>query len=122
MLIIASPGRMRSSFLVLLKSLFPHIQIEQTQDIPIATHLLETHPSLLVLIDVDLPEEQGWQTGLLVRQLYLQHHAMMLAHKTCQIDRANLAQLDVLLLDGITSAALTDAFQVFFGSEKPGID
>jgi DNA-binding NarL/FixJ family response regulator len=108
-ILIAPYGRMLASLRVLLKSLFPLIQIERTEDFPTAMQLLAVKPPWLVLIDADLPGGEGWRIGNEVKQKFPGHHLLILAHHACQKEQACIAGLNALLLEGLTAADLADA-------------
>jgi DNA-binding NarL/FixJ family response regulator len=112
-LLIAQPGRMRASLRVLLRSLYPFIQIDQTDDVSTVIILLAAERPLLVLIDADLPNNEGWRIGEEIRQRWPQHLSMLLAHHTYQTDRARIAGLDAIFVEGMTAASLSDAIGVF---------
>lgn len=112
-LIFAQPGRIFISLRVLLKSLYPLIQIVQVQDVLVGMQLLSAGLQMLVLIDANLPEDEGWRIGAEIRQNYPRRHTVMLAHDSHQFDRARGAGLEAIPLEGMTAASLADAFYDF---------
>jgi DNA-binding NarL/FixJ family response regulator len=104
---------MRASLTVLLKSLFPFIQIERTDDVSIVIRLLAARQPWLVLIDADLPDDRGWSIGKEIQRKYPGYRPVVLAHSTRQVDRSYEAGLDALLLEGMTAASLAEAIAVF---------
>jgi DNA-binding NarL/FixJ family response regulator len=119
-LLIAQPGRMRASLRVLLRSLYPLIQIDQTDDVSSVKMLLAADRPLLVLIDADLPDDEGWRIGDEIKQMGSQHTSILLAHHSSQADRARMAGVDVIFLEGMTATSLSDAIGVFGKVEIQG--
>jgi hypothetical protein len=113
-LIAAPPGRMLSSLRVLLRSCFPQLPIEQLGDEPSALILPTFGQPRLVLIDADLPGEEGWRLGVEVRDCWPRHHALILAHDLRQTERAHATGLDVLPLDWLTADQLLAVVQHFW--------
>jgi DNA-binding NarL/FixJ family response regulator len=113
MIIVAQPGRMLASFRVLVKSLFPTLSIEQTEDVSAVIPRLAGAQPQLVLIDADLPGDACWRLGEAIRKDHPRHHALILMHSARQCDRAGATGLDALLLEGMTAARLSAAMGVF---------
>jgi DNA-binding NarL/FixJ family response regulator len=105
-ILFAQPGRIFTSLRVLLKSLFPLIQIKQTEDRHTLMHLLAGDQPWLILIDADLPENEGWCITDRLKPDYPRHHYMLMTHQMRQDNQAQLAGLDSLLLEGMTAADL----------------
>ena len=112
-LILALPGRMLISLRVLLKSLFPLVPVEQVEEAPLAVQRMGMGRKLLVLVDADLPGEEGWRVGAEIQHNWPGQHAVMLVHDGHQCERARTAGLDALPLEGMTAATLADAFYDF---------
>lgn len=113
-MIAAQPGRMLASLRVLLASLYLRIQIDQTESISALKQSLVRRQPSLVLVDADLLDQEGWQLGNEVEWGELQqHHLIVLAHSVNQVDQAHEADLETLLLQGMTAVELSDALGVY---------
>jgi DNA-binding NarL/FixJ family response regulator len=115
-ILIVQPGRTRASLQVLLKSIFPNLPIEQTEHIARLMRLLAVASPLLLLIDADLPDDEGWRIGADIQQKCSQHQCVLLAHHAFQMDQACMAGLEALLLEGMTAASLAEALRVYYMS------
>ena len=107
-ILVAQVGRMPSSFRVLFKSVYPHLPIEQVDEISSLMTRMAAGAARLVLIDADLPDGAAWRLGETL-QLALPHSAVILAHTVQQGEQARAAGLAALLLEGMTGANLTQA-------------
>jgi DNA-binding NarL/FixJ family response regulator len=111
--LVAQPGRMRASLWVLLKSLYPRILIEQTENAATALVRLAVDQPWLVLVDADLPDDEGWRLGTELRLSVPGHQPLMLVHTVSQNDRARQAGLDAIFLEGMTSESLSKGVGVY---------
>lgn len=118
-ILFACPGRMPASLRVLLKSLFPLMQIKQTETLSVVKGLLAVEQSWLVLIDADLLENEGWNFLNGIMQEYPRHRFLFLAHHARQKDQVLLAGLPTLLLEGMTGESLAEAIGPFFQNNVP---
>jgi hypothetical protein len=112
--LVAQPGRMLTSLRVMLKSYFPKIELVQIDDLDTLMWLPVIDRPLLVLIDADLPEDEGWRIGDEILQNCPQHHAVILIHTQQQKQRAYAAGLDSLPLEGMSAANLSDVLRIFW--------
>jgi hypothetical protein len=112
-ILIAQPGRMRASLPVLLKALFPTIPVELCEDLDGASRLFSSGCSHLVLIDADLPYDEGWGIAADMVRIYPSQRFLLLAHHTYQLDRAQSSGFRVLLVEGISSKILSDIIEGF---------
>lgn len=115
-ILFTQTGRMSSGLKVLLKSLFPLADIEQTEDPNVLKGSLNTNSPRVVLIDVALPGGQGWITAREVQQKFPLHHPILLTHQLRENDQAETAGLQSLLLEGMTADSLSDTLVPFLQS------
>ena len=108
-ILFTCPGRMPSSLRVLLKSLFPQVQIEQTETISALMALLAAEQPWLVLVDAALPEEQAWLAVEKIKHPFERHRCVILAHSSIQQKQAQSAGAQAVLLDGFTADDLRTA-------------
>jgi DNA-binding NarL/FixJ family response regulator len=108
-ILFARPGRMPAGLRVLLKSLFPLVQIEQTEALSTVRGLLAVEQPCLVLVDAALPEEQAWLLVEEIKHGFTRHHCVILAHSSIQQQQAQSAGAQAVLLDGFTADDLLTA-------------
>lgn len=109
--LIAQPCRMRASLPVLLKSLFPTILIDFCEDHHDLEQLLSTRRFSLILIDADLPDDQGWKMAEKFTRLIPERQVLLLVHLPSQVDRALSMGVNSLLVEGISSQTLSNTIE-----------
>jgi hypothetical protein len=118
-ILFAHPGRLPTGLRVLLRSIFPNVQIEQTESFLTLLALLAMDQPWLVLIDVDLLANEDWDFWESIKKKYSWHQYLFLAHYTYQYDRILLVGLPALLWEGMTVSSLTTAIAPFFNNNEP---
>lgn len=112
-LLYASQGRLLSSLRVLLKSRYPQMEIEQSEDQGVIAQILsQGHPRLLIL-DSSLLAITGWGWVNEIKQAHHDQSVLILTHRP---EENHLAQKDgcpTLALEGLTCSTLAGAVDGF---------
>jgi DNA-binding NarL/FixJ family response regulator len=108
-ILFAYPGRMPDSLRVLLRSLFPRVQIEQTDSFSALIDLLTAEQPWLVLVDAALPADQAWLAVEEIKICFTRHRCVVLAHSSNQFIQAQNAGAQSVMLDGFNADDLMQA-------------
>ncbi|MCE1252204.1 MAG: hypothetical protein LWX83_01510 [Anaerolineae bacterium] len=118
-ILFAQTGRLSAGLKVLLKSLFPLVQIEQIETVDGLYEILAGDISWLVLIDADFPSELAWIAAERIQQNHNAHYPILLVHQSRQVERAHAAGLQSILLDGMTAASLSETISPYLHVTDP---
>jgi DNA-binding response OmpR family regulator len=108
-LLVASQGRLLSSLRVLLKSRYPLVDIEQTEDRALIQRILSVGRPRLMMIDAALLSQSGWSWIKEIREGYLEQPMLILTHQPSDVDRARSDGCAALALEGLTCSTLERA-------------
>ena len=104
-LIAARPGRMRDSLQILLETM-PGVVTDRADDGAAALNMVLEQQPLVVLLDTNLPGQQGWGVLEQIKAQQPQTHCLVLADSVRQWQTAWAAGADGVLLKGFSTAEL----------------
>lgn len=108
-LLVASQGRLLSSLRVLLKSRYPQVDIEQTEDRACIQQMLSLGHPRLMMIDAALLHRTGWSWIKDIREGHLDQPMLILTHQPGDVDQARKDGCATLALEGMTCSTLVSA-------------
>lgn len=108
-LLVASQGRLLSSLRVLLKSRYPLVDIEQTEDRACIQRMLSASHPRLMMIDAALLSRIGWSWVKEIKDGNLEQPMLILTHQPSDVDMARSDGCATLALEGLTCSMLEHA-------------
>ena len=106
-MIVSGSSRLRSSLRVLLKSMIPETEIEESGDIDVGLQFLSDKPQGLILLDAELPE---WQLNPVCGKMG--KRCVLLTSTADQQAQAKYAGINILALNSFTAESLFSALEV----------
>ncbi len=108
-LVIAPPGRLRDSLLVLLQASGQVSLAGQADDGPAGLCWLAERIPIAVLLDADLPDGQAWWALRWIKNKWPQLPCLVLAHTHAQECQARVDGAEVVVQVGLSSETLFNA-------------
>ena len=106
-LLIAKPGALRESLMVLLMAL-PQVVAVKRADNPVsALSIIESHHPALILLDLSLPQAQCWALLRQIRHRWPKIQCLVLVDHVQSVHHAEAMGADKALLKGYPAAKLS---------------
>ncbi len=117
-LVIAPPGRLRDSLLVLLQASGQVSLAGQADDGPAGLCWLAERIPIAVLLDADLPDGQAWWALRRIKNEWPQLRCLILVHTYAQECQARAEGAEVVVQAGLSTETLFNALKELLGSPK----